>query len=710
MKRSIRPIKLLAPLFICWQASSYAALPSLNPLDWLSATKETLSATKETLSNLVPIKLPPNPWQPLPSQTQGAAPCSDYNPNKNPYFGDLHVHTALSFDALPSRSWVELVSGSNLPAGKSPGLMPPVLPADAYDYAKGNKPSRELLGAARERPLDFMAVTDHSEYLAQADVCYKLLSNPSQPLVRTALSNTPYCQLSRTRETHPDQQVKVLGMGVIYILGLSGQFTPGLGNVGNFCALSPAFCKKEETDVWKYTQTAANKANDSSASCKFSTFNAYEWTGTPLTANMHRNVIFRSDKVVPNVVSYLSADSPKDLWKALNTQCLKANGCEWLSIPHNPNLSGGLMFPDLANKSAEYIDLRAASEPLVEMIQEKGNSECSNSSTSAYGSNDEECDYRPNKGRLACDPQRPTPNCLPLCKTPVNAMGSICVEPNDFIRPGLRKGIEAQKLIGKNPYKLGFVGSTDTHNGAGGATDNWIGAEQPAAWAEGGLAVVWSEQNRRETLFANMRKKETYATSGSRPILRFFAGWSLDNVTQADPDWVSKAYKGGVPMGGTFNRGPSGKTAPTFVVSAFMDAGTARHPGTPLERAQIVKIWTTGTTSKEKVFNVAGSSTVSTPADALNLDTCRPTVTGSASLFTAWKDPEFDPSQHASYYVRLIEKPSCTHETYVLNASLAKLGLSCRSAKLSNDQALACKARGATRNRAWSSPIWYEPS
>jgi hypothetical protein len=664
-------------------------------------------------SSLHPIKLlAPLLLLAAPLLTQGSERCSDYNPNKNPYFGDLHVHSALSLDAMASRSWIDTFTGKPV-AGKPAGLMPPVMPADAYDYAKGKKPSVELLGAARERPLDFMALTDHSEFLAQANVCYKLVSTPNQPALKAVLSDTPYCQAARSRETKPDKQILLFGISLPMLYSQLGVFTPpnlGLGQIVNFCALSKVFCTKEETSAWEYTQAAANKANDSSASCKFSTFKAYEWTGTPLTTNLHRNVIFRGDAVVPNVVSYLSADSPKDLWKALNAQCLKAKGCEWLSIPHNPNLSGGLMFPDLAFKSAEYIDLRAASEPLVELIQEKGNSECSNSSTSAYGSNDEECDYHPNKGRLACDPQRPTPNCLPICQTVVSGFGNICVQPNDFIRPGLRKGIEAQKRIGKNPYKMGFVASTDTHNGAGGATDNWIGAEQPAAWAEGGLAVIWSEQNRRETLFDNMRKKETYATSGSRPILRFFAGWSLDNVSQADPNWVSKAYQGGVPMGGTLNRGPGSKSSPTFVISAFMDAGTARHPGTPLERAQIVKVWTSGNKSKEKVFNVAGSSTVSSPADALNLDTCRATSTSSASFFTAWKDPEFDPAEHASYYVRLIEKPSCTHETYMLNASLAKAGLSCRAPNLSAEQSLACKARGATRHRAWSSPIWYEPS
>lgn len=638
--------------------------------------------------------------------------CNDYSANKNPYFGDLHVHSALSIDAMASRSWVDTFTGKTAP-GKPAGLVTPVLPTDAYDYARGKASTVDILGAARERPLDFMALTDHSEYIAQANVCYKLVKNPSQPTVRAVLNSSPYCQIVRSRETNPDKQLLIFGISASMLGSQIAEFIPqniGLGSVFNFCALSKAFCKNEETDIWKYTQDAANKANDTSSACTFSTFKAYEWTGTPLTTNLHRNVIFRSENVVPNVVSYLSADSPKDLWAALNSQCLKANGCEWLSIPHNPNLSGGLMFPDLGSKSAEYMDMRAAAEPLVEMIQEKGNSECSNSSNSTYGSNDEECDYRPNKGRLACDPQRPTPNCLPICKTTVSGFGNICVQPNDFIRPGLRKGIEAQKQIGKNPYKMGFVASTDTHNGAGGATDNWIGAEQPAAWAEGGLAVVWSEQNRRETLFDNMRKKETYATSGSRPILRFFAGWNLEQINPGDSDWVGKAYKGGVPMGGTFNRAPNGKTSPTFIVSAFMDAGTANHPGTPLERIQIVKMWTTGATSREKIFHVAGTNAVSSAADSLNMDTCRSSSSNYATLFSAWKDPEFDPAEHASYYVRLIEKPSCTHETYITNASLQKLGLTCRSPNLTSDQSLACKARGASRNRAWSSPIWYEPN
>lgn len=644
--------------------------------------------------------------------TANADRCTEFHPQKKPFFGDLHVHSALSLDAMPSRSWTDVLTGRPAP-GKPAGLLQPVLPHDVYHYAKGHKSSLELLGGPRDRPLDFVALTDHSEFFAQTNICYKLVGTDERPFLRAILGNTPYCKIVRSRETHPNQQPLIFGFSLSMLYSMASIFTPqnmGTSLVLNFCALSKRFCEKEQTNVWEFAQKEANLANDSTPACQFSAFNAYEWTGTPLTTNLHRNIIFRGEAVVPQVVSYLNADAPSKLWTAVDSQCDKSKGCEWLSIPHNPNLSGGIMFPDLAKKSAGYMALRAKSEPLVEVIQLKGNSECSNSSTSAYGSNDEECDYRPNKGRLACDPQRPTPNCLPICKTIISGFGNICVQPNDFVRGALRKGIESQKNKGVNPYKFGFVGSTDTHNGAAGATDNWIGTEEPAAWTEGGLAVIWSEQNRRETLFDNMRKKETYATSGSRPILRFFAGWSLDRITHSDPEWVSKAYQGGVPMGGTLNNAPPGRASPRFVISAFMDPGTERHPGTPLERAQIVKVWTSGNKSHEKVFHVAGSSSVTTPAEALNLDTCRPTTTGLSNMFTTWTDPEFDPHQQASYYVRLIEKPSCTRDTYLLNASLAKLGLNCRSAQLNKEQALACKARSTTRNRAWSSPIWYEPS
>jgi hypothetical protein len=355
---------------------------------------------------------------------------------------------------------------------------------------------------------------------------------------------------------------------------------------------------------------------------------------------------------------------------------------------------------------------RAAMEPLVEIYQHKGDSECINGLATYPGAPDEQCEYE----KLQKQP-------LTDCGVDGTGQGAFaglgCTSWRDYVRGTLASGMQEEARLGVNPYKLGIIASTDSHNGVPGYVDesNWRGhlgnsdntpegqlggktlAIRPLVASPGGLAGVWAEENSRDAIFDALRRKETFGTSGPRITIRMFAGWEYPDDLCARADLVETGYREGTPMGGDLPPRPAGAGAPQIVAAAMRDPGVPESPAAKLQRLQIIKIWVTADgTPHEKVFDVAGDASTGNDADPI---TCAPSAAGADSLCQVWRDPEFDPAARASYYVRALETPTCRWSTRVCNA-------------LSKDQqtALECDNLGVAKmiqERAWSSPVWYGP-
>ncbi|KEQ17326.1 hypothetical protein GZ78_16070 [Endozoicomonas numazuensis] len=658
----------------------------------------TVSAETSTSSN-VPAKLPFE-------VTEERVRCANYDPLKQPFFGDLHVHTSYSFDSFVS-------SQRNTPW-------------DAYRYAKGeaitlpDERGEQKIIAKIQRPLDFTAVTDHAEFLGQINVC---ADDPSEPGYWF-----PYCMMTRSN-TYP---IQLLAADYWQGLGVSG--TSANKEKSFACTLSD--CDAGQAKYWNNIQQAAEDHYDRTEACSFTTMVGYEYTDAPEFKNMHRNVIFRNDRVVEKTISTYETGSYNypDLWKKLRKDCTdKGTGCDVISIPHNPNLSGGLMFRDPLNE--EERDNRIYFEPLVELVQHKAASECRYDRLAGRGvqTQDELCDFEQTVadnlsmlgtvyGKVMAEGAKPVP---------VDEFA-----PRNMVRNALKDGLKLGQEDGVNPFKMGFIGSTDTHSATpGGAEeDNFTGhlGKRDSGYRNvqdhffdnpGGHAVVWAEENSRDSLFNAMRQREAYATSGTRPIVRFFAGWDFKPEMCNAFDLVKQGYERGVAMGGDMTSRP-GNEAPTLLVTAMKDPGIFGHPGTDLQRIQIIKGWVdkNGKTH-EKVIDMAGNPD---NGATVNKKTCEPEGQGYASLCGVWKDPEFNPEQPAFYYARVVENPSCRWST-----------LQCKSYGV-DPFSPNCEQQAATQTenmddmgdifgrccidpknepfysptiqeRAWTSPVWYTP-
>lgn len=639
-----------------------------------------------------------------PDASGDARICAHHNPLRNPYFGDLHVHTVFSLDANTQGTVITPQQAYRFALGERLGIQP---------YTPEGEPLRFTQLA---RPLDFAAVTDHAELFGEVEIC----TNTDAPGYLS-----PECILYRS---FPEQAFLIFNLAAVGLPELP-QFPvpegvpvisdlPVIGSDGRiprlpYCGLNGERCLEAAKTPWRDTQRAAEAFYDRSDACRFTTFVGYEWTGAPLSNNLHRNVIF-ANEVVPEIPpAYQETPAPELLWAALDERCKAAEGCEWLSIPHNSNLSAGTMFETrdrFGNAyTAEFAAQRQRNEPLAEIYQHKGQSECLN--TMGAGARDELCDFE----------------VIPYNNLTGNRFGGLNTGPpmeQDFLREAMKEGLRLEQELGVNPFKYGLIGSTDTHLGTPGLSseDAYPGHggaglaardEVPEGLTDlienspGGLAVIWAEQNTRESLFAAMRRREAYATSGNRPIVRFFGGTDLPADHCEQPDYAAQGYAHGVPMGGDLPATTSADNAPRFSVSALRDPGAPGEPVAPLQRIQIIKGWVTPDGEKqEQVFEVAGS-----PNNGAGVDpnTCAPVGTGHTSLCAVWQDPAFDPDASAFYYARVVDNPSCRWSARQCLAA----NVNCSDpASVPEAFADCCNAEvpKTVQERAWTSPIWYRPA
>jgi hypothetical protein len=588
-----------------------------------------------------------------------------------PFFGDTHLHTSFSFDAG--------AFGARL------------TPRDAYRFARGEQIMASSGQPAKlSRPLDFLVVADHSDnmgffpdLLAGAP---NVLADPTgrkwYDMIQSGKGADAALEIimSFSHDTFPKDLI----------------YTPGT---------------RQYRSAWQETIAAAEQYNEPG---RFTAFIGYEWTSNTGGNNLHRNVIFRDNgdkasQVEPfTVQAPYGSDNPADLWKWMDAYEKKTGGSV-LAISHNGNLSNGLMFPVVEafgkKIDREYVETRAKWERLYEATQTKGDSEAH----PFLSPNDEFANFeRWDKSNLD---------------------GSVVKKKEmlefEYARSALKNGLKLEQMLGINPYKFGLVGSSDAHTGlAAMEEDNFFGKTTPQEpsphrmmkpffedaktgvkvmdWevSASGYAAVWAKENTRASLWDAMQRKETYATTGPRMVVRFFGGWDFD-AKDADNRLPGQiGYTKGVPMGGDLTQAPQGKV-PTFLVAALKDP-----LGANLDRYQIVKGWLDKNGNpQEKVYDVVWSGnrkpdpqTGKVPSVGSTVDIGNATWTntiGAPELIAVWKDPEFDPGLRAFYYGRVIEVPTPRWTAY--------------DAKRFGVKPLPGTTMTVTE-RAYTSPIWYTPS
>ena len=586
-----------------------------------------------------------------------------------PLWGDSHLHTGNSFDAG--------AFGATL------------RPEDELQFARGDEiVSSTGIPVKLSRPLDWLVVADHSDNMG-----FMLdLKAGKQHILSDPIGRDWYDRVQAGE-----------GVGVAYeMIGLfaNGKFPESL----TYWPDSAPY-----KSVWQRTIDAAEEYN---APGHFTAFIGYEWTSLITGNNMHRVVIYRdgADKgsqMVPyTTYPPYGSPNPRDLWKWLESYEEKTGG-DVLAIAHNGNLANGIMFPvraqyDGKRLDKEYVTERAKWEPLYEVTQIKGDGEAH----PYLSPEDEFADYETwDIGNL---------DTVPTIKTDDMLAG-------EYARAALRNGLALEARLGTNPYKFGMIGSTDSHTGLATAQeDNFFGKHSGAepkpermmhpflknekgtimGWGmvASGLAAVYAKDNTRESIFDAMTRKETYATTGSRMMVRFFGGWEYTDADVASRSPAFAGYQKGVPMGGDL-RARSGDGSPNFMVYALRDP-----IGGNLDRIQIIKGWTDSRdNTHEKVYDVAWSDDrvpgedgklppVGNTVDAATANFTN--TIGASELATVWTDPDFDPAQRAFYYARVIEIPTPRWSTF----EALRFGI-----------AIPEGAPISTQERAYTSPIWYTP-
>ena len=615
--------------------------------------------------------------------TEERAACVSHDPERHPFFGDTHIHTAYSFDAGAQDTRNTPRDAYAFARGAEVGLQP-------YD-AEGN-PTRK---AKLRRPLDFAMVSDHSETFGEVRICRDPASSEY---------DSDFCFIFRN-----------FGPVSFAIMALR---TIVAKDRLKYCGENDRLCLEAAEVVWGDIQTAAEESYDRTSACAFTSFVGYEYTASAGSGtNLHRNVVFRNDKVPAYATSWVETPSARDLWETLQRTCIEGTpGCEVLTIPHNSNLSGaaGLMFQSAGVRTdadanmpvdAEEARLRQRWEPLVEIMQHKGDSECLlQGDTTDEACGFEKVPYNSFAGVASVAGIASTSDLAPTRK--------------GMVREALKKGLRLEAELGVNPLKYGIIASTDTHlgtpglameedakgHGGAGMRGSGPGLPDDLEFNPGGLAVLWAEENSRDSLFAAMERREAYGTSGTRPIVRFFGGWNYEADLCSDPAFVAKGYAGGVAMGSDLAAPDGDADAPTFAVWALQDTGTEAAPGTPLQRIQVVKGWLDGDQSREQVFDVAGGPN----GASVDTATCEPEGAGARMLCSVWSDPGFDPDQRAFYYARILENPTCRWSQHLC----VDAGIDCSKPEEVPSGFVGCCAPEhvkTVQERAWTSPIWYTP-
>ncbi len=587
-----------------------------------------------------------------------------------PFFGDTHLHTSFSMDAGAFGARVG--------------------PRDAYRLARGEEITASSGQPVKlSRPLDFLVVADHSDNMGFFPDLFA-----GKPEVLADPTGKRWYDLVQS------------GKGAEAAVEIITAFSHGTFPKDLLYAPGTRAYK----NAWKETIDAAEKYNEPG---RFTAFIGYEWTSNTGGINLHRNVVYRDggDKAAQaepfTVYPPLGSDNPADLWKWMAAYEAKTGGSV-LAIPHNGNLSNGLMFPMVEafgkKLDAEYVKTRARWERLYEVTQTKGTGEAH----PFLSPNDEFADFELwDKGNL--DGSAAKKNEMLVY---------------EYARTALANGLKLEQTLGANPYKFGMIGSSDAHTGLSAMEeDNFFGKTTPQEpgperltatfmdnkktgvsirdWEVGasGYAAVWAKENTRESLWDAMERRETYATTGPRMIVRFFGGWEFDAKDALDRMPARIGYAKGVPMGGDLRKAPAGK-APTFLVGALKDP-----IGANLDRVQIVKGWVDAKGAiQEKVYDVAWSGgrkadpkTGKLPSVGSTVDVENATYVnsiGAPELLSVWKDPAFDPALRAFYYVRVIEIPTPRWTAY--------------DAKRFGVKPLP-GTRMTITERAYTSPIWYTP-
>jgi hypothetical protein len=593
------------------------------------------------------------------------SPYPEQNYPNRVYFGDTHLHTSYSADA---------------------GMVGNTLgPDEAYRFAKGEAVTSSTgLKARLARPLDFLVVADHAENLGLAP----LLVAKDPTLMATDFGKALGAKLDAKDPA---------GAWKLWSDSKAGGKDPLADHQDIY------------KTAWARITDLAEKHNEPG---RFTAFIGYEWTSNPGKNNLHRNVVFRGGKKnADTIIPFSNFDSfdPEDLWKWMATY-EQRTGEKLLAIPHNGNLSNGLMFDDVTLVSKkpldrDYVTRRARWEPLYETTQMKGDGEAH----PALSPNDEFANFETwDKGQLGPAPK--TPEML----------------PREYTREALKRGLAYEASLGVNPFKFGLIGSTDSHTSLATTTeDNFFGkvaAVEPTAdpirfnetiggiggppevaqfarqTSASGLAAVWARENTREALWDAMARKEVYATTGTRLRVRVFGGFDFGAQDLERSDLAANGYAKGVPMGGDLRAAPAGK-APTFLVQAMRDPD-----GANLDRVQIVKGWLDAAgKTHEKVFDVAWSGSRKPGTDGklppvgntVNVAEASYTNAIGAPYLTAfWKDPAFSAKERAFYYVRVLEIPTPRWTTF--DAKFFKV-------------ALPKDVPASIQERAYTSPIWYTP-
>jgi len=621
---------------------------------------------------------------PDPESIKGLYPGKTYSPYAQRsfpdqiYWGETHLHTGLSLDA---------------------GLFGATIGHEgAYRLARGEEiKSSTGLPVKLSRPLDWLVITDHTDLMGiAADIQKRAPNIMAVPKGKEWAEG--FAKGGQAAGEAAFDLITHFAQGKIPEQFLK-DYSPG----------SPVY-----NNLWDEIIDAAEQYNDPG---RFTALIGFEWTSIPKGFNLHRNVILRDNgdrarQVIPLTTQPpMGSTDPLVLYQWLEDYEAKTGGRAF-AISHNGNLSNGWMFPTEITYAGgrvdkNYVQLRNKWEPLYEVTQIKGDSEAH----PGLSPNDEFADYGTwDKGNLD-----------------LTELKTLDMLQREYAREALKNGLKLEEKFGTNPYKFGMVGSTDSHTGLATAQeDNFFGKHSGAepnpkrvyhpmakigdneypGWSmvASGYQGIWASENTREALFDAMMRKETYGTTGPRMLVRFFGGWDYGEDEVFRPDVVSIGYRKGVPMGGDLPKAPEGKNAPVFMVGALKDAWSGN-----LDRIQIVKGWLDGRKElHERVYDVAVSDGRSISADGRcrtqvgnTVDVASASYTntiGDPLLAAHWGDPDFDPSEHAFYYVRVLENPSCRWNQYECNnIPKAERPTGCTAPKVPR----------TIQERLWTSPIWY---